>query len=712
MDQDLDGWAAEWGDCDDNNPEINPSAPEIPDDGIDQNCNGMIDEPDGNGGGDSPTVSTTKVAGTDYCYATAFSLPIGAGGPYNHCKDGDGWYVATEFRQASPCGGWSGTTHLGEDWNKETGGNSDLGAPVNATADGVVVYVKTTTGDGWGQVVIVRHDAAPGAAFALPGGGTIDHVYSQYAHLQNIAVTKGIAIAKGQKLAEIGPHPGGAHLHFEISRPDAPTFPGPGYSSAAQGRVDPTDFIAANKTVTATCGGAGQPCCANTCDGPLSCNGGLTCSPTGTCETANLCGNGTINAGEQCDGGQLGGGTCQSQGFTGGTLSCAANCQYNTANCTTITCGNGTKEPNEQCDGNQLGGATCQSQGFAGGTLSCSANCTYNTANCTKCGNGVKDAGEQCDGGQLGGATCQSQGFTGGTLSCSPNCTYNTANCTTISCGNGIIEAGEQCEGNQLGGATCQSQGYNGGTLSCSANCMYNTANCTTMICGNGMIEGAEQCDGNQFGGQTCQSMGYSQGTLSCSNCTISTSSCCNNECTTLTCISNNAYQQCGNYDADVCSEYGSVVQCQNGQICSNGCACPSGNNGQFSVTDYAYPNFSPAGCSGDGLGKLKAAAAMTSPTQMTVYVRKSDNSTFTSSGTLSLYVGTGPTCVNPPNVVKATAPIVVGQAEQQIKLTVNPYSGAWAYNETKIFWVGKDEGGFQAYRASGTFSVVRSCIP
>jgi hypothetical protein len=96
----------------------------------------------------------------------------------------------------------------------------------------------------------------------------------------------------------------------------------------------------------------------------------------------------------------------------------------------------------------------------------------------------------------------------------------------------------------------------------------------------------------------------------------------------------------------------------------------------------------------------------------MTVYVRKSDNSTFTSSGTLSLYVGTGPTCVNPPNVVKATAPIVVGQAEQQIKLTVNPYSGAWAYNETKIFWVGKDEGGFQAYRASGTFSVVRSCIP
>ncbi|HMY21708.1 MAG TPA: peptidoglycan DD-metalloendopeptidase family protein, partial [Polyangium sp.] len=239
MDQDLDGWAAEWGDCDDNNPEINPSAPEIPDDGIDQNCNGIIDEPDGNGGGDSPTVSTTKVAGTDYCYATAFSLPIGAGGPYNHCKDGDGWYVATEFRQASPCGGWSGTTHLGEDWNKETGGNSDLGAPVNATADGVVVYVKTTTGDGWGQVVIVRHDAAPGAAFALPGGGTIDHIYSQYAHLQNIAVSKGIAITKGQKLAEIGPHPGGAHLHFEISRPDAPTFPGPGYSSAAQGRVDP-----------------------------------------------------------------------------------------------------------------------------------------------------------------------------------------------------------------------------------------------------------------------------------------------------------------------------------------------------------------------------------------------------------------------------------------------------------------------------------------
>lgn len=45
------------------------------------------------------------------------------------------------------------------------------------------------------------------------------------------------------------------------------------------------------------------------------------------------CGNGTIDAGEQCDGGNLGGATCQSQGFPGGTLSCTAACTFNTSAC-------------------------------------------------------------------------------------------------------------------------------------------------------------------------------------------------------------------------------------------------------------------------------------------------------------------------------------------------------------------------------------------
>lgn len=49
-------------------------------------------------------------------------------------------------------------------------------------------------------------------------------------------------------------------------------------------------------------------------------------------------------------------------------------------------CGNNTKETGEQCDGSDLGGASCSSQGFSGGTLSCGASCDFNTSACTSGG--------------------------------------------------------------------------------------------------------------------------------------------------------------------------------------------------------------------------------------------------------------------------------------------------------------------------------------
>ncbi len=62
------------------------------------------------------------------------------------------------------------------------------------------------------------------------------------------------------------------------------------------------------------------------------------------------------------------------------------------------TCGNGVIDPGESCDGANLGGATCQSLGFTGGTLACSSSCAYNTSGCTQACVPVSKGRCNCDG--------------------------------------------------------------------------------------------------------------------------------------------------------------------------------------------------------------------------------------------------------------------------------------------------------------------------
>ena len=47
----------------------------------------------------------------------------------------------------------------------------------------------------------------------------------------------------------------------------------------------------------------------------------------------NTCGNGSIEAGETCDGSNLNGASCTSLGFTSGALGCAASCRFDTSGC-------------------------------------------------------------------------------------------------------------------------------------------------------------------------------------------------------------------------------------------------------------------------------------------------------------------------------------------------------------------------------------------
>lgn len=78
-----------------------------------------------------------------------------------------------------------------------------LGRDVAAAAGGRVVYVGNGLPD-YGELIIVEHS---------------DSWLSAYGHNQRVLVRQGETVARGQKIAEMGPGPGGAaRLHFEIRR--------------------------------------------------------------------------------------------------------------------------------------------------------------------------------------------------------------------------------------------------------------------------------------------------------------------------------------------------------------------------------------------------------------------------------------------------------------------------------------------------------------
>lgn len=143
-----------------------------------------------------------------------FDFPVGP-------PHGAGYYDAQPFGE---------NLHLGNDWNGNGGGDSDLGDPVHAVAAGVVLEA-IDHGGGWGNVVRIAH--------ATCG----DHVESLYAHLDQIAVSPGQSIARGERIGTIGTAHGQyrAHLHFELRDADLPL--GAGYGEETHGHLDPTAYI-------------------------------------------------------------------------------------------------------------------------------------------------------------------------------------------------------------------------------------------------------------------------------------------------------------------------------------------------------------------------------------------------------------------------------------------------------------------------------------
>ncbi len=145
-------------------------------------------------------------------------------------------------------------------------------------------------------------------------------------------------------------------------------------------------------------------------------------------------------------------------------------------------CGDGTADAGEQCDNADLAGADCIGLGFSAGTLVCDGSCFFDLSGCmafpVACGDGSIDAGEQCDGSDLNGSSCTSLGFTDGALGCRTSCFYDMSACTGV-CGDGSVNAGEHCDGGDLNGSSCTSLGFTDGALGCRTSCFYDMSACT-----------------------------------------------------------------------------------------------------------------------------------------------------------------------------------------------------------------------------------------
>lgn len=150
--------------------------------------------------------------------AANFDYPVGK-------PNAKGYYNAQKFKE---------NDHLGDDWNGLGGGNTDLGDPIYAIANGYVSFAKDIEG-GWGKVIRIIHKYKG------------KYYESVYAHCNSIQVKEGDFVKKGSLIATIGNANNMylAHLHLEI-RDNIYMDIGRGYAKNTSGYLDPTKFINKN----------------------------------------------------------------------------------------------------------------------------------------------------------------------------------------------------------------------------------------------------------------------------------------------------------------------------------------------------------------------------------------------------------------------------------------------------------------------------------
>ncbi len=172
--------------------------------------------------------------------ADGYDSPVGT----SDQRNGDrvwpkGWLDATPFGKLYFIGTPSQAYHTGADLNFGKP-YADKGMACYACASGVVTFAARM--GAWGNLVVIRHDP-----LYEPSGRVI---YSRYAHVQNMRVTVGDRVARGQRVCEISDAFGRyvPHLHFDLSattlletRPG--NWPKLNYDLLVKNYIDPRDWI-------------------------------------------------------------------------------------------------------------------------------------------------------------------------------------------------------------------------------------------------------------------------------------------------------------------------------------------------------------------------------------------------------------------------------------------------------------------------------------
>jgi len=235
-----------------------------------------------------------------------------------------------------------------------------------------------------------------------------------------------------------------------------------------------------------------------------------------------ICGNGKLESGEECDGEKVDlDYTCPENkklyySTTDKATRCTNDCKINTeAVCRVDMCGNGVLDSGEECDGELISESyTCSDGEFlnyesADNTTRCQGCFVVKDVVCKRtCGNGKLDEGEECEGNYYDKAYNCGMGRSFNYSSADDtkrciNCKINDSIvCKEIpqSCGNGVIDGSEACDGNAVASNAC-GEGYRLKTTynqeMCTELCTIKSDACISSAaeCLNGYLDEGEECE-------------------------------------------------------------------------------------------------------------------------------------------------------------------------------------------------------------------------